>query len=154
SAGPVKEEKPKKGKRGKTKDDTAKKPPQKPRAGQRPTELARIKEGAHIELEDGALEEQPDEKEEQDQDQHASEEAEALYDSLTGQPHPEDVLLFAVPFCAPYTTMTNYKYKVKLTPGTQRKGKAAKTALHSFMQSKEATPREKDLFRSVKIVAL
>ncbi|XP_015281094.1 PREDICTED: nuclear export mediator factor NEMF [Gekko japonicus] len=150
SAGPVKEEKPKKGKRGKTKDDTAKKPPQKPRAGQRATETARVKEGAHIELEDGALEEEPDEKEEQDQDQHASEEAEALFDSLTGQPHPEDILLFAVPFCAPYTTMTNYKYKVKLTPGTQRKGKAAKTALHSFMQSKEATPREKDLFRSVK----
>nr|XP_020634845.1 nuclear export mediator factor NEMF-like [Pogona vitticeps] len=79
-----------------------------------------------------------------------SEEGEMLFDSLTGQPHPEDLLLFAVPICAPYTTMTNYKYKVKLTPGTQRKGKAAKTALHSFMQSKEASPREKDLFRSVK----
>ncbi|XP_060117382.1 ribosome quality control complex subunit NEMF [Heteronotia binoei] len=150
SAGPVKEEKPKKGKKGKTKDDAPKKPPQKPRAVHRVPEMARIKEGVPLELEDGALEEQPDEKEEQDQDQHASEEAEALLDSLTGQPHPEDLLLFAVPFCAPYTTMTNFKYKVKLTPGTQRKGKAAKTALQSFMQSKEASPREKDLFRSVK----
>nr|XP_056708215.1 ribosome quality control complex subunit NEMF [Euleptes europaea] len=148
SAGSVKEEKPKKGKKGKAKDDATKKPPQKPRASPRVAELARIKEGAPM-LEEH-LEEQPDEKEEQDQDQHASEEAETLLDSLTGQPHSEDILLFAVPFCAPYTTMTNYKYKVKLTPGTQRKGKAAKTALHSFMQSKEATPREKDLFRSVK----
>ncbi|NWJ01188.1 NEMF factor, partial [Crypturellus undulatus] len=42
------------------------------------------------------------------------------------------------------------RYKVKLTPGTQKKGKAAKIALHNFMQSKEATAREKDLFRSVK----
>ncbi|KAF3831170.1 hypothetical protein GH733_002408, partial [Mirounga leonina] len=75
---------------------------------------------------------------------------ENLFDSLTGQPHPEDVLLFAIPICAPYTTMTNYKYKVKLTPGVQKKGKAAKTALNSFMHSKEATAREKDLFRSVK----
>ncbi|ERE72278.1 nuclear export mediator factor Nemf [Cricetulus griseus] len=76
--------------------------------------------------------------------------AENLFDSLTGQPHPEDVLMFAIPICAPYTTMTNYKYKVKLTPGVQKKGKAAKTALNSFMHSKEATAREKDLFRSVK----
>uniref|UniRef100_A0A803Y4X2 Ribosome quality control complex subunit NEMF n=1 Tax=Meleagris gallopavo TaxID=9103 RepID=A0A803Y4X2_MELGA len=74
----------------------------------------------------------------------------ALLDSLTGQPHAEDILLFAVPICAPYTAMTNYKYKVKLTPGTQKKGKAAKIALHNFMQSKEASAREKDLFRSVK----
>lgn len=36
-------------------------------------------------------------------------EGEALLDSLTGQPHPEDILLFAVPICAPYTAMTNYK---------------------------------------------
>ncbi|MEJ1269367.1 nuclear export mediator factor [Cricetulus griseus] len=87
-------------------------------------------------------------KEEHDLDQQGNEEN--LFDSLTGQPHPEDVLMFAIPICAPYTTMTNYKYKVKLTPGVQKKGKAAKTALNSFMHSKEATAREKDLFRSVK----
>ncbi|XP_048456043.1 ribosome quality control complex subunit NEMF-like [Rhincodon typus] len=44
----------------------------------------------------------------------------------------------------------NFRYKVKLTPGTQKKGKAAKTALNNFMHSKEAMPREKDLLRSVK----
>lgn len=38
-----------------------------------------------------------------------SQDSEALLDSLTGQPHPEDILLFAVPICAPYTAMTNYK---------------------------------------------
>ncbi|ETE59998.1 hypothetical protein L345_14265 [Ophiophagus hannah] len=47
----------------------------------------------------------------------------ALFDSLTGQPHQEDILLFAVPVCAPYTAMAGYK---------------------------ESTTREKDLFRSVK----
>lgn len=30
--------------------------------------------------------------------------------SLTGIPHPEDELLFAVPVIAPYTTLQNYKY--------------------------------------------
>uniref|UniRef100_A0A8C7H867 Ribosome quality control complex subunit NEMF n=1 Tax=Oncorhynchus kisutch TaxID=8019 RepID=A0A8C7H867_ONCKI len=76
--------------------------------------------------------------------------SEKLLNSLTGQPHPEDVLLFAVPVCAPYTALSNYKHKVKLTPGTQKKGKAARTAVFSFMKAREASTREKDLFRSVK----
>uniref|UniRef100_A0A667YU18 Ribosome quality control complex subunit NEMF n=1 Tax=Myripristis murdjan TaxID=586833 RepID=A0A667YU18_9TELE len=76
--------------------------------------------------------------------------AENLLTSLTGQPHADDVLLFAVPVCAPYTALSNYKHKVKLTPGTQKKGKAARTAVLSFMKAKEASVREKDLFRSVK----
>uniref|UniRef100_A0A671V3P0 Ribosome quality control complex subunit NEMF n=1 Tax=Sparus aurata TaxID=8175 RepID=A0A671V3P0_SPAAU len=75
---------------------------------------------------------------------------ENLLTSLTGQPHAEDVLLFAVPVCAPYTSLTNYKHKVKLTPGSQKKGKAARTAVLSFMKAKESSTREKDLFRSVK----
>lgn len=34
-----------------------------------------------------------------------------VVDSLTGQPIPEeDGLLFAVPVCAPYTALLNYKY--------------------------------------------
>uniref|UniRef100_A0A5F9CDN5 Ribosome quality control complex subunit NEMF n=1 Tax=Oryctolagus cuniculus TaxID=9986 RepID=A0A5F9CDN5_RABIT len=152
SAGSNKEEKGKKGKKGKIKDEPVKKQPQKSRGGQRVSDSVR-KEIPAVdvvaqEVQDLAVDEPPDDKEEQDLDQQGNEEN--LFDSLTGQPHPEDVLLFAIPICAPYTTMTNYKYKVKLTPGVQKKGKAAKTALNSFMHSKEATSREKDLFRSVK----
>ena len=40
-----------------------------------------------------------------------------MLDSLTGIPHDEDELLFVVPVCAPYSTLNNYKFKVKLTPG-------------------------------------
>ena len=47
-------------------------------------------------------------------------------DSLTGAPRQDDVLLFAVPVCAPYSALQGYKHKLKLTPGTQRKGKAAR----------------------------
>merc|ERR550525_164729 len=50
-----------------------------------------------------------------------------MVDSLTGLPHEDDELLFVVPVCAPYSTLTNYKYKVKLTPGTGKRGKACKT---------------------------
>uniref|UniRef100_A0A8B9C800 Ribosome quality control complex subunit NEMF n=1 Tax=Anser brachyrhynchus TaxID=132585 RepID=A0A8B9C800_9AVES len=150
SAGSNKEEKGKKGKKGKTKEDTVKKQQQKPKSGHRGAGGGKemLPGGVLLhEAQDPALEEQQDEKVKAPL---PLQEAVALLDSLTGQPHPEDVLLFAVPICAPYTAMTNYKYKVKLTPGTQKKGKAAKIALHNFMQSKEATAREKDLFRSVK----
>lgn len=40
-----------------------------------------------------------------------------VLDSLTGCPRPEDTLLFALPVCAPYPTLQNYKFKVKLVPG-------------------------------------
>ncbi len=53
-------------------------------------------------------------------------------DSLTGAPQPDDVLLFAVPVCAPYSALQGYKYKLKLTPGTQRKGKAARQVSPPF----------------------
>ncbi|XP_019850525.1 PREDICTED: nuclear export mediator factor Nemf-like [Amphimedon queenslandica] len=71
-------------------------------------------------------------------------------DSLTGSPLPNDELLYAIPVCAPYSAMHNYKFKVKLIPGTNRRGKAAKTAVHKFVQSKDSTQLEKDLLRSIK----
>ncbi|NXY62485.1 NEMF factor, partial [Callaeas wilsoni] len=153
SAGSTKEDKGKKGKKGKTKEEAAKKQQQKTKPLRRAAGGGKESLPAGIllhEAQDPALDELQEEKEEQDQEQPGLEDGEALLDSLTGQPHPEDILLFAVPICAPYTAMTNYKYKVKLTPGTQKKGKAAKIALHNFMQSREASAREKDLFRSVK----
>ncbi|OCT68327.1 nuclear export mediator factor NEMF [Xenopus laevis] len=154
SAGSNKEEKGKKGKKGKMKEEPVKKPPQKAKGGG-PKPVKREGQGpADVflteNLQEMTLEEQQEDKEEADQDPQATEEAENLLDSLSGQPHAEDVLLFSIPVCAPYTSMTNFKYKVKLTPGTHKKGKAAKTALNSFMHSKDSTVREKDLLRSVK----
>jgi len=73
-----------------------------------------------------------------------------MLDSLTGIPVGEDELLFAVPVCAPYSTLVNYKYKVKLTPGTGKRGKACKTALSMFLADKSSSSREKDLLKSVK----
>ncbi|XP_076818942.1 ribosome quality control complex subunit NEMF-like isoform X2 [Clavelina lepadiformis] len=73
-----------------------------------------------------------------------------ILDTLTGIPAADDLLLFAIPVCAPYNTMQNYKFKVKLTPGTGKKGKAAKTALNMFQISRDTTQQEKDHFRSVK----
>ena len=60
-------------------------------------------------------------------------------------------MVFALPVVAPYNTMVNYKYKVKITPGSAKRGKAAKTALSIFLSDKfGATHRAKDLLKSVK----
>ncbi|XP_012286899.1 nuclear export mediator factor NEMF homolog [Orussus abietinus] len=73
-----------------------------------------------------------------------------MLDQLTGKPVQEDELLFAVPVVAPYNTLQSYKFKVKLTPGTGRRGKAAKTAVAVFLRDKVITLREKDLLKAVK----
>jgi NFACT protein C-terminal domain len=61
---------------------------------------------------------------------------------LTGKPQEEDVLLFAVPVCAPYQTLSQYTYRVKLTPGSTKRGKATKQCLEMFskMEGLNRTP--------------
>ena len=61
-----------------------------------------------------------------------------------------NLLLIAVPVVAPYSTVLQYKYKVKLTPGTGKRGKACKTALAMFLADRATAQREKDLLKSVK----
>lgn len=162
SAGSTKEEKDKgkKGKKGKGKEEAMRKPPsqkpsQKPRnvenAAKKPEQTGGGEDNEERQPgEEGGPAEQEDKEDDVDHDNPGAEEAENLLTSLTGQPHPEDVLMFAVPVCAPYTALSNHKHKVKLTPGSQKKGKAARTAVLSFMKAKETSTREKDLFRSVK----
>lgn len=55
-----------------------------------------------------------------------------FFDAFVGEPAPNDLVLFAMPMCAPYASLTKFKYKVKLTPGGQKKGKAAKQAMEFF----------------------
>lgn len=50
-------------------------------------------------------------------------------DAFTGRPLPGDELLAAMPVCAPWAALATYKYKVKLQPGAQKKGKAVKEIL-------------------------
>ncbi|KAG6610732.1 Nuclear export mediator factor NEMF [Phytophthora cinnamomi] len=58
-----------------------------------------------------------------------------FFDAFTGEPLADDIVLFAMPMCAPYASLTKFKYKVKLTPGSQKKGKAAKQAMEHFFAS-------------------
>lgn len=72
----------------------------------------------------------------------------ALLMSLTGQPLDEDELLFAMIVCAPYSCVTSYKHKVKLTPGTAKRGKAIKTAVEMFTRDKATSLKEKELIKA------
>ncbi|CAI5731616.1 unnamed protein product [Hyaloperonospora brassicae] len=66
-----------------------------------------------------------------------------FFDAFTGEPLPNDIVLFAMPMCAPYVSLSKFKYKVKLTPGSQKKGKAAKQAIDHFFASN--LKEEKDM---------
>ncbi|KAL7559141.1 hypothetical protein ACA910_010221 [Epithemia clementina (nom. ined.)] len=78
-----------------------------------------------------------------DDDDEANELEEATFDEiddtaelakLTGKPLPEDVLLCAVPVCAPYSTLSQCQFRVKLTPGNGKRGKAAKQCVDFMLQ--------------------
>lgn len=63
--------------------------------------------------------------EEDDINEIGEEEKEKLndVDYLTGNPLPNDILLYAVPVCGPYSAVQSYKYRVKIIPGPAKKGK-------------------------------
>lgn len=58
-----------------------------------------------------------------------SEPLSSILEGLVGTPLPGDEILEAIPVCAPWTALTTYKYKAKLQPGAQKKGKALREIL-------------------------
>jgi len=94
--------------------------------------------------------EQKDEFEESSAPASAPEMETTVLGTLTGCPVEEDELLFAVPVIGPYASMQNYKYRIKLIPGSTKRGKAARNALDYFLRDKNSKSREKDLLKSVK----
>lgn len=71
---------------------------------------------------------------------------------LTGKPHADDLVLFAVPVCAPYQTLSQYTYRAKLTPGNTKRGKASKACVEIFTKEGHKTPlneRNKELIKKV-----
>lgn len=59
-------------------------------------------------------------------------------DLLTGQPQPEDEVLYAMPMVAPYCALGGpYNLRVKLTPGNQKKGQAVRHCLKIFAEQTE-----------------
>jgi len=68
--------------------------------------------------------------------------------SLTGKPVENDVLLFALPYCAPYDAMKDFKYKAKILPGgSSKKGAVARSIIYNFTQNPAATNQESPNFK-------
>jgi len=55
--------------------------------------------------------------------------------------------LYAIPVCGPYQSLQQFKYRVKLTPGTQKKGKAAKQSIEVFLSNKDCSDMESTLLK-------
>lgn len=68
---------------------------------------------------------------------------------LTAIPRSDDILLHAIPVCAPYDALQNYKYKVKLTPGHLKRGKAVDSAIQLFLKQQDVTEQEKRLIKAI-----
>jgi len=72
---------------------------------------------------------------------------------LSGKPEREDLILYAIPVCAPYQSLSKYTYKVKLTPGNLKRGKASKQCLAVFLKdeskSKTGNNLNRDLIKKV-----
>lgn len=71
-----------------------------------------------------------------------------LLDSLIGTPLPGDEILEAIPICAPWSALNKYKYKVKMQPGQQKKGKAVREVLGKWTKDasdpKKLDPQSQD----------
>lgn len=81
-------------------------------------------------------------------------------DSLVATPFVGDVLLEAYPICAPWAALGKYKYKVKLQPGSQKKGKAVREILDKWNKAfavpkwvdQSASDKEKIWPREIELV--
>lgn len=56
-------------------------------------------------------------------------------DAYVGTPLAGDELLEAIPVCAPWAALAKYKYKVKLQPGAQKKGRAIREIMDSWAKA-------------------
>ena len=67
----------------------------------------------------------------------------------TGCPKPGHSLIHALPFCGPIAAMQHFKYRVKLTPGTTKRGRAVKTAVALFTARMpgDASAKERELIK-------
>lgn len=64
--------------------------------------------------------------------------------ALIGTPSPDDEILAAIPVCAPWGALGRYNYKVKLQPGTVKKGKAVKEIIGRWVSETTTGKVKKD----------
>ena len=54
--------------------------------------------------------------------------------NLVGLPFQEDILQACIPLCAPWLALQKFKYKIKIIPGSLKRGKACAQAKDAFLK--------------------
>lgn len=106
-----------------------------------------------------------DESDEEQTEEKAAQQVKLLQ-SLVPELQPDDVVLDVLPVCLPWSSAAKLKFKVKMQPGIQKKGKAVKDILERWkiegerksnvderMQDKEKFwPKEVELMKAIRLV--
>ncbi|CCD73050.1 Nuclear export mediator factor NEMF [Caenorhabditis elegans] len=128
---------------GKIVEKVEERPVERPEKSEKPVKIEEFKPKIQEKREN------PDEEAEEpeEDDKEANLEELSILTTLTAQPLDEDTLLFAVPVVAPYSALSTYKYRVKITPGIGKRGKATKSAIELF--TRQRTDRQAALIKSL-----
>mmetsp|Transcript_45023 Transcript_45023/g.72323 ORF Transcript_45023/g.72323 Transcript_45023/m.72323 type:complete len:246 (+) Transcript_45023:294-1031(+) len=70
-------------------------------------------------------------------------------DDKKDEDSPPYRILYAVPVCAPFAAVSDYKFKAKVVPGKMKKGKAVKACIESFTRMPICTVTEKSIMRGM-----
>jgi hypothetical protein len=65
-----------------------------------------------------------------------------IINRIVAAPFKDDDIEYCLPVCAPIAATNALKYRMKVTPGSQKKGKAAKLAMEILSRAPFATSRE------------
>ncbi|KAK9382372.1 uncharacterized protein V2V93DRAFT_367076 [Kockiozyma suomiensis] len=66
-------------------------------------------------------------------------------EKFTGRPSREDILISAIPICAPWPALHKVKYKVRLLPGVGKRGKTLKKCQEWFMRGMGGQPDKSEI---------
>ncbi|KAK8805644.1 hypothetical protein WA158_002300 [Blastocystis sp. Blastoise] len=97
--------------------------------------------------EEEKIKKEQEEEEEKKEFEESKEEDQNLIQTWFPHPIPDDELLYCIPVCAPYSTLVDYKFKVKLLPGKSKKGKILKDISEMF--KKIASQKEKEVMKTL-----
>lgn len=86
----------------------------------------------------------------EEMEESLAEKNEDLLLDWTSQPSSEDVIVHAIPVCAPYAVLADYRYHVKLTAGKMKKGGIAKVIVDHWLKEK-MTENEKRAIKNMSV---
>ncbi|CAD8050635.1 unnamed protein product [Paramecium primaurelia] len=90
-----------------------------------------------------------DEKQEKQPEQEEENIEYTEMQKLVSYLYADDKYLSLIPMVAPYSVIGTYKFKIKIAPGSLKKGKAGKEILNFFQVNKDITNQERQLLKMI-----